>query len=173
MMVATTVLFAACNDDSTDPINGGDDNKKFTEEFVLENIQWELENGDLPNPAQRDKYERMSFFVDEELNYTWTWKGKPGTETLIFKGLVSYNESQFTHDNGRPISYITITVYTINGRDLPGAFVGLFTADDNGNLLLNVEPEVMNWGTYPDPSEGVGSGTSGDESVYPFHRKDS
>ena len=139
LFVSASILFTACSDDSTNPIDNGD-NIQDVVEFNLENIQWELDNADMPNPSQRDKYERMSFFVDEDLNYTWTWKGKLGSETLIFEGLLSYNESQFNHDNGQPISYITITVYTINGRDLPGAFVGIFTADDEGNLILNVEP---------------------------------
>lgn len=159
---------AACNDSSSDPKPGGsNDNKPVEGSYVG---TWLLPNENMPTDEMKNGLEKMVLVVDEQDNYTWTWTKKTGEET-VFEGKTSEQKTKYKHSSGASIWLYSIYVNTINGKYFPGGWDGIFTFEGADNLVINVEPSVSNWDKYPQAEEGVGSGASGEKSVYRFVRQ--
>lgn len=170
IVLSLVVFLTACGpDDSPAPVPGGGGNTNNDPEVLDQGI-WKLENADMPSENLKSKYEYMEFSVDKEGYYKWKWVNKSGTETL-YEGYVLTEDTDYTYSNGKPISSISVNVTSINGQSAPGGWVGIYTYDDNSRLLLNVEPNVPNWGEQPTAQFGIGSGESGMESVFPFTKQ--
>ena len=80
-------------------------------------------------------------------------------------------KSEFTHETGSGIWKISVNVLTINGEHYPGGWYGLYAYDGENKLLLNVEPDVANWGDHPEADKGLGSGKDGEGSIYAFTKQ--
>jgi len=131
---------------------------------------WFGSNAQLPTQNFRDVYKSMEFRVDEDWNYSWKWTRKNG-EVTNFEGYVLLDPTESKHTNGNIISIVSVNVTSINGKPSPGGWQGIYTYGDDGELLLNIEPSVTGWNKYPSNEEGIGSGTSGMESVYTFSKQ--
>ena len=168
-MLVAILGISACSTESTRP-DSPDDNEVAVEGTFEESI-WRIENAELPTQQFRDIYESMEFVVDKELNYTWTWTGKPGQKSYVFKGKTYYEKSSYTHTSTSAIYNIAVNVLTINDLELPGGWYGIYTYEDANHMSLNVEPDVTSWGDHPTAEGGLGSGQEGDKSVYRFTKQ--
>ncbi len=115
-------------------------------------------------------FSSIEFSTDSSNNYTMTWHKKDGTST-IYAGFVSKYMTEYKHTTDASIWNISIVVQTINGVSVGGGWQGIYTFDNENRLLLNMEPSVVNWPVYPNASLGLGSGDSGDGSIYKFNRQ--
>ena len=167
-MLAVILGLTACGTESAKPDT---QDEELAIEGTIENGFWVIENEQLPSADFRQKYERMEFTLDQNSNYTWKWVGKGGQTTYTFKGDAYYSSTAAKHSSGSTIWNIAIYVATINDMQLPGGFYGIFTYDDENHLIINVEPDVASWGVHPSAEGGIGSGESGDESVYRFTKQ--
>lgn len=165
-------IFVGCKDDAVSPTpgNGNGNGNGGGSSNVIEEVSWVASNAQFPTQGLRDSYSGMEFRIDADNNYSWKWNKKDG-QVLDFEGTVLLNSTDASHTNGEMISMISVDVMTINGQSAPGGWFGIYTFDDDGNLLMNVEPKVNGWEKHPDYEEGIGSGTSGMESVYTFSKE--
>lgn len=174
MCLPLVVGVVSCKDEvAPDPNNGSGGNGDGTgngTEHVMEEVHWFESNENLPTQNMRDNYQSTEFHVDKDWNYTWTWTKKNGEKT-VFKGYVLLDPTQSKHTNGNIISIISVNVTSLNGQPAPGGWQGIYTYGDDGELLMNIEPSVTGWNKYPSNEEGIGSGTSGMESVYTFTKR--
>lgn len=161
------MVFSSCSKENT-PEQTKDESLQT--EGTLEGNSWTIESASLPSAQMRNDYESLKLTVHDDLSYDWLWKRKDGT-AYDMRGTLYYEESKYDHSSGSAIYNIAMTITHINGQALPGGFVGIFTFENEKNLILNVEPDVTNWSYHPTASEGVGSGQNGMESVYPYTNK--
>lgn len=168
-MIAAAIGLAACNTEKVSPTD--DQGDELAIEGKMENNLWVIDGEDLPTAQLRQDFERMEFYVEDNLNYTWTWIGKGAQKSFTFKGDTYYERSNHTHSSGSGIWNIAVNVVTINGMSLPSGWYGIFTYEDENHMSLNIEPDVQGWEVHPTADKGLGSGTSGNGSVYKFYKK--
>lgn len=165
-IICFSIVLSSCKDEVSTPSTTSP--VELTDE--LEEVTWVIENADLPSASMKSSVERMEFTVKSNTSYTWIWTLKSG-DILAYEGAIIQSKSADKHTNGKDIWDITVDVHYINGESAPGGWLGIYSFDDSHNLLLNVEPNVVNWGTHPTSENGLGSGESGQESIYTFNRK--
>jgi len=156
------LLITSCKK-KDDPSAGNQD----PAEFSIFNT-WTCKNQDMPTQSLRDNYSSMELIVKEDMSYSWKWVGKNGSNT-VFTGYIGQNMSKYNY-NGQPIWTINVNVSQINGSPAPGGWAGIYASIDTRSFLLDVEPNVQGTSKFPSPSEGMGSGQSGNNAVYKFTR---
>lgn len=171
ILTAHIALFSSCKDDSSTqpkPGKNGDGNNLPIEGTY--SGTWELTNDRMPNDKLKSYYDKLILIVEADDSYTWTYYRKDGNQT-VFKGITTHQKTTKKHSSGSALWLYSIWVDTINGTSAPGGWDGIFTFEDANTLVINVEPRVSGWPKFPTAEEGVGSGYSGQESVYVFKRK--
>lgn len=130
---------------------------------------WKCSHDDLPTENFKKMYKDLEQTVKEsDISYVWKWNKHDGTSTT-FTGFIAHHKSTYKHSNNEPIWVISINVHEINGNPAPGGWVGLYTSEHPKSLLLNIEPNVSGV-TAPEAQKGLGSGQSGEDSIFPFKR---
>jgi hypothetical protein len=168
----TMTFISSCKDDSTPPVEDEGGEKKEQVEGVYTGT-WISTNEQLPSPQLRDDYQYLELTNKEDDSYTWNWIAKPGggRNTLRFAGTVQVSPREDKHTSGSKFWWIGVWVSTLNGQAAPGGWEGIFTYENPTTLKLNVEPSVDGWLKWPQPELGLGSGASGDKSIYTFTKK--
>ncbi|MFY0644291.1 MAG: hypothetical protein JXR19_07475 [Bacteroidia bacterium] len=166
LVVAMTL--SSCSKESPSP--GAEENQPIEVEGEIKGNSWLVNGSDLPSPSMRNDYDRLEFDVDDQLNFSWKWVQKNG-QIFEMTGYIHQEKSAYEHENGASIWNLYLNVTHINGQNLPGGYYGIYSYSDPSTLLLNVEPDVTNWGDHPEASKGLGSGASGLESVYAFTKQ--
>ncbi len=163
MAIVAGLLMASCSQESTPVTTQTDQEDKI--EGILTDGLWVTNNDAMPTQSMKDAYNKITIEVDKDYNFTWTWDQKNG-QVYEMTGFAYEEKSSYEHDNGSGIWKINFTVTHINGQALPGGFYGIYAFENENSMLLNVEPDVSNWGKHPTAEEGIGSGEKGNESVY-------
>jgi hypothetical protein len=165
LTIVVGILMSSCSKERADlkTSDSGDDAPKI--EGVITGGLWILENSDMPSASMKDSYDKIQIKVEDNLNYSWIWEQKNGQD-FEMTGYIYEEKSSHIHETGSGIWNVYFYVTHINGQALPGGFYGIYAFEDENHLILNVEPDVQNWGKHPTAEEGIGSGAKGGESVY-------
>jgi hypothetical protein len=129
---------------------------------------WKSTGDQLPS-SEKATYSEMTFDVKADSSCTWTKKHKSNPSgTLVMKGRVLLEATDAKDAAGNPIHNIWFSFTSINDMDLNGTFAGIYQATDAG---LTIDLEAMRSGaTYPNASQGFGSGMSGNGNVAKYSK---
>ena len=159
---------SSCSKETSTPEQ--QENQEIELEGKINGNDWKVNGADLPSANMRRDYESIELSVKENLDFEWKWNQKNG-QVFVMTGYIFQEESSHKHENGARIWNLYLNVTHINGQNLPGGYYGIYSYVDENHLLLNVEPDVSNWGDHPEAEKGIGSGQNGNASVYTFTKQ--
>jgi len=163
--IVVGIFTSSCTKESANVGSNQSDKNTTQIEGVIKDATWIAENVNLPSDEMKSIYKKIEISVDQDLNYSWKWVKLNG-EVIEMTGYMYEEKSQYKHETGSSIWNVYVYVTKINGQDLAGGFYGVYSYQDENHLLLNVEPDMRNWGIHPKAEAGLGSGQNGNESVY-------